>query len=141
MMIRWPRRFGGMFRDMERLRNEFDRLLAGPSRAFGSPYPAVNVWHGKDKVVVTAELPGLKTEELEISVVGNTLTVHGTPTPEEERDYHRRERLNVEFHRTIDLPYEVDQDKVEAKLDKGILAIALPRAEADKPRRITVKAG
>jgi len=132
-------RLARLMNEMDRLRQSFDRGANG----YASPpaYPAMNIWSGPDKVVVTAELPGLKTENLEIAVQGRTLTLHGNPKPEEDdkREYHRRERVRGEFWRSIELPYEVEQDKVEARLDKGILAIALPRAECTRPRKIAVK--
>jgi HSP20 family protein len=132
--------FGSLFRDFARLRREMGDLLEGRTMRGAKQYPALNIWTGKDKVMVTSELPGITADELEISVRGNALTLEGKPKGEDaEHNYHRRERPIDEFYRTVELPCNVDADKVEARLEKGILAIALPRAEADKPRKISVK--
>lgn len=134
------------WRDMERLRREMDRLLtATPSWSglSGAPcYPAMNVWTNEDGAVVTAELPGFAPEAIDISVVGNTLTVSGERQPEEVGEggsYHRRERSCGRFNRSFQLPFEVDASKVDASLENGVLNVTLPRAEEDKPKRITVK--
>jgi HSP20 family protein len=106
-------------------------------------FPAINVWLSEEGAVVTAELPGVKPEDLDISVVGETLTLTGSRQPEELKEgekYHRRERRFGKFTRTFQLPFTVEASKVDAKFDKGILHIALPRAEAEKPRKISVKA-
>jgi len=93
--------------------------------------------------VITAEVPGVSADEIDISVVGETLTLSGERKPEDLEGgvrYHRRERGGGRFSRSIELPFRVDADKVEAAYDKGILRVTLPRAEADKPRKITVRA-
>jgi len=105
-------------------------------------FPAVNVWVGGDTAVVTTELPGVDPKAIDISVVGRSLTLRGSREPEELKDnqsYHRRERWYGQFTKTLELPFDVESAKVEAKFGKGILSITLPRAEADKPRKITVK--
>src|SRR5690606_3404603 len=106
-------------------------------------FPAINVWMSVEGAVVTAELPGVNPEDVDISVVGGTLTSTGSRQPDELKEgekYHRRERRFCKFTRTFQLPFTVEADKVEAKFDKGVLHIALPRAEAEKPRKISVKA-
>jgi len=127
-----------MQREMERL---FGEVL--PRRFRTAPdYPALNVWTNDVSALVTAELPGLEAKDVEISVVGNTLTLSGTRAAEtlpENARFHRRERGCGEFTRSIELPFPVQAEKVEARLEKGVLQITLPRAEEDKPRKITVK--
>jgi HSP20 family protein len=126
-----------------------DRLFTnGPTRSTtwwnrAHSYPATNVWTNEDGVVVSAELPGVTPEDIDISVVNDTLTVSGTRKPEEAEGatYTRRERGHGEFARTFQLPFHVQGDRVEATFDKGVLHITLPRAEEDKPKRIEVKAG
>jgi HSP20 family protein len=132
---------------MARLRREMNRLFNSMPTSFGasvSPgYPAMNVWANEEGLVVTAELPGIEPETLDISVVDNTLTLKGNRAPEklEEGDvYHRRERKYGKFTRTFQLPFDIEADAVEAVYEKGVLQITLPRAEADKPKKITVKA-
>ena len=105
-------------------------------------YPAMNVWANEEGLVVTAELPGIDPETLDISVVDNTLTLKGNRAPDklEEGDvYHRREREYGQFTRAIQLPFAIEADAVEAVYEKGVLQITLPRAEADKPKKIEVK--
>jgi len=144
----WSRR--GLYNpwpEMERLQREMNRLFdeALPiSRTQVAPgFPAMNVWTNQEGAIITAELPGLSVEDIDISVVGNTLTLTGTRQPEELKEgekYHRRERGYGKFTRTFQLPFSVQVDRVEAMFDKGILHLSLPRAEAEKPRRIAVKA-
>ncbi|MBM4315661.1 MAG: Hsp20/alpha crystallin family protein, partial [Deltaproteobacteria bacterium] len=99
-------------------------------------------WVGEGDVIVTAELPGMDTGNTDISVVGDTLTISGSRKAEplkEGESYHRQERSHGQFKRTLQLPFRVEADKVEAKYEKGILRLTLPRAEADKPRKISVR--
>ncbi|RME98752.1 MAG: Hsp20/alpha crystallin family protein [Chloroflexi bacterium] len=132
------------WREIEQIQREMNRMFrhmsTGPRVAPG--YPAINVWANDEGVVVTAELPGVKTEDIDISVVGNTLTLSGERRPDELKDgekYHRRERRQGKFTRTFELPFGVEADKVEAMFERGVLHISLPRAEAEKPRKIAVK--
>ena len=147
-MFRRP--FGFYYRtpwqEIDRLHREVDRLFSDPFATDGGrtapTYPAMNVWTNEDGAVVTAELPGVNPNEIDVSVVGDTLTLSGSRQPEELAEgntYHRRERGYGKFSRTFQLPFKVETDKVEALFEKGILHLSLPRAEADKPRKITVK--
>jgi HSP20 family protein len=134
------------WREIERMQREMDHLTNGLSY-FSGPrvapsFPAMNVWLNEEGAVVTAELPGVNPEDIDISVVGETLTLTGSRQPAELKEgekYHRRERGYGKFTRTFQLPFGVEADKVEAKFDKGILHIFLPRAEVEKPRKIAVK--
>jgi len=145
-MLRTPfGSFGSSWREMERLRREmnqvFSSLSGGTQIATG--YPAMNVWSNEDGAVITAELPGMDSEQLDIAVEGNVLTVSGTREREavpEGTTYHRRERGYGKFTRTFELPFQVQVDKVEATYQNGVLHITLPRQEADKPKRIAIKA-
>lgn len=133
------------------LRGEVDRLFAdlfGPGTAVSGTtartFPPVNVWECEGELFVEAELPGVKSDDLEISVVGQQLAIKGRRVdaePREEVAFHRRERGAGQFARSIDLPVDVDANRVEAKLTDGVLLITLPKAEAAKPRRIEVKTG
>ena len=134
------------WREMERLQREMNRLFADSFSLAGGrtapQYPAINVWTNEDGAVITAELPGVNIEDIDISVVGDTLTLNGTRQPdklEEGEKYHRRERNYGNFNRTFQLPFHVEADKVEAIFEKGVLHLSLPRAEVDKPKKITVK--
>lgn len=146
-MLSNPFDFRSSFREMERLRREmnalFDEVDRGPRLGLASGYPAMNVWANADGVIVTAELPGIDLDDLEISVQHDTLTLRGERGQEafdEEVTYHRRERGSGQFQRAFQLPFEVEADEVEASYTNGVLNITLPRAEADKPKKIQVRA-
>jgi HSP20 family protein len=134
------------WREIDRMQRDMNRLMQSFPSFSGAQvapsFPAINVWLSEEGAVVTAELPGVKPEDLDISVVGETLTLTGSRQPEELKEgekYHRRERRFGKFTRTFQLPFTVEANNVDAKFDKGILHIALPRAEAEKPRKISVK--
>ncbi len=128
------------YREMDRVRDEMNRVIDGLQRRVAPTYPALNAWTGEDKLVVSAELPGVDPEELDISVKNQVLTMRGSrKLKDEDGQYHRRERSGGGFTRTLDLPYRVDAEKVEARMENGVLFVALPRAEEDKPRKIEVK--
>jgi HSP20 family protein len=126
-------------------RREFDfinrprlRVLAPTSIEF----PAVNIWVSGDEAVMTTEIPGLDMDTLDVTVVNNILALRGSRKPEEPGEgnaYHRQERWSGNFAKSVELPFEVDSVKVEGKFSKGILRITLPRAEKDKPKKITIK--
>lgn len=127
----------GLQREMNRL---FDGYEGGTAM---SRFPALNVWGNSDTVIVTAELPGLEVDDLEINVVSNQLTIKGErkgEKPAENAVCHRCEREVGQFVRTVRLPYAVENDKVSAKYENGVLNITLPRHEATRPKRIEIKA-
>jgi HSP20 family protein len=124
---------------------EFERMNRAASRLSPVAYefPAVNMWMSEDDVIVTTEIPGVDPASIDISVVGSNLTLKGSRQPDDIKEgeaYHRRERWGGQFTRTMELPFDVESAKVEARYVKGILTISLPRAEAEKPRKISVKA-
>jgi HSP20 family protein len=134
------------WQELDRLQREMNRLFdnySGERRRVAPGYPAMNVWNGTDSAVITAELPGVDPDSVDISIVGETLTLSGERQPEEMPEgarYHRQERGYGRFTRAFQLPFLVDANNVEARFEKGVLQISLPRAEADKPKKITVKA-
>jgi HSP20 family protein len=143
-----PFRYTSPWRELSRLQREMNRLFertpTWPGLSVAPGYPAVNVWTQSDGAIVTAELPGVEPDCIDISVQDDTLTVRGTRECREAEEgvtYHRRERRSGSFARTIQLPFQVQGNGVEATFEKGVLHISLPRAEEDKPKRITVKAG
>lgn len=128
------------------LRDEMDRLLSGvlpasPAATWGrGEGPAVNAWEEDDALKVEMEVPGVKHENLDISLVENELAIR-VALPEHEEEgvtYHRRERPVGSFQRRIPLPFEVDADKVSAELSQGVLRVTLPKAPSAKPRKIAV---
>ena len=105
--------------------------------------PAVDVFEKEDKFVVKAELPGIKEEDIHVSVVGDTLSIRGekkTETEVKEEDYYRSERSYGSFCRSIPLPSNVDANKIEASFEDGVLEVALPKSTKVKPKRIAVSA-
>ncbi len=145
-MLSNPFDFRSSYREMERLRREMNRLFeqvdGSPRLNAAATYPAMNVWTNDEGAVVTAELPGMDADDLEISVQGDTLSLRGNRPPEdvnEDVTFHRRERGSGRFQRAFQLPFTVEAGKVEATYKRGVLWIFLPRAEADKPRKIEVR--
>jgi HSP20 family protein len=133
-------RFEELRREMDRLFDAYGTGLSRRPTTRAAAYPAMNVWDAGDTLCVEAEVPGVKKDDLEILAMGNELTVKGRRGPlEGDWASHRRERGTGEFTRSVTLPYEIDADKVEAELDCGVLMIRLPKAEAAKPKQITVK--
>ncbi|MDH5364624.1 MAG: Hsp20/alpha crystallin family protein [Dehalococcoidia bacterium] len=104
--------------------------------------PGVELYEKDDKFVVRAELPGMKKEEFDISVLGNTLTIKGERKAESEvkdEDYYRCELCYGKFSRSVALPAAVEAKKVEANYENGILEVTLPKAEEAKPKKVEVK--
>ena len=105
-------------------------------------FPALNVWEESDNLFVEAELPGMQPADIEILVTGgDQLTLKGErkAVEVEKAAWHRQERGFGKFVRTLQLPYQVDPEKVEAKFENGVLNIRLSKHEAAKARKITVK--
>ena len=104
--------------------------------------PQAGQWTGPDGVVITAELPGVDPSKLEINAMRDTLTIRGErsrPETTSECSWHRHERGTGAFSRTIELPYTLDAESVDASCRDGVLRISMRRPEADKPRRIEVR--
>jgi HSP20 family protein len=133
---------------LHQLRDEMDRLWSGffvPAADGLLPpvfrsQPAVNVWEQGDALLVEMEVPGVKNDQVDISVAGGELSVK-INRPEVDQEgvtYHRRERPVGSFTRVVQLPVEVDVNRVGAELHDGVLLITLPKAESAKPRKINV---
>jgi HSP20 family protein len=153
MLVRrvWPSRptFDSPFADFDSVRREMLRLLdsaAGAGDTFGDVgagvFPPMNITQDNDNFYVRAEVPGIKPDELSISAVRNRLSLAGKREIQREHErvsYHRRERAEGSFNRTVTLPTEIDADKVYAKYTDGILTLTLPKSEEAKPRQIKVR--
>ena len=113
---------------------------AGASRPYAAVWPALNTWEDGEAAYVEAELPGLTMEDVEVSVLGRDVTIGGERRigDPDGATWLRRERSSGRFTRTLTLPWEVDADKVEARLADGVLTVRLPKSEAVKPRKIKV---
>ena len=103
-------------------------------------YPAVDLFQNGDEVVLTAEIPGVKKEDIKIEVKNNLFRISGTRKLEypEKASFHRVERRNLKFDRTVRLPHSVDADKIKAEYVNGVLKVKLPMAESEKPKQIKV---
>jgi len=131
------------WRELEHLQHELNRMFTDLNRPTSRSYPAINGWIKENTAIVTAELPGYNPEDIDISVVDQTLTIRGERKPCELKEgeaFHRQERRCGQFQREVQLPFGISAEKVEASFDKGVLSITLPRAEADMPRKISIKA-
>jgi HSP20 family protein len=143
-MVRRFRR-PSIWQEMDQLQREMNRLFDASTkgRVFNSPsYPAINIWTQEDGQMISAEMPGVLPEDIEIDVTGDGLSISGVRKQDEvakEAHYHRRERSYGSFSRTIQLPFMVDTNEVEASFTNGVLLITLPRAEADRPKKIAIK--
>jgi HSP20 family protein len=135
------RRISDMVPEILELQREMNRLFSNVGHKSPVEYPAVNIREKDSAVLVSAELPGMDHEKLEISVAGDTLTIAGG-APEkslaEGETYLRQERTTGAFQRTIGLPFQVNAQEVEARYEKGILTITLPRAADDLPKKIKI---
>ena len=146
-MMRWE-----PLSDMMSLRNAMDRLFEDsyirPSRLWpelgrGELSLDLDVYQTDNDVVVKATIPGIKPDEVDISLTGDVLTIKGEHKEEKEvkeEDYFRKERRYGSFSRSIQIPVSVKSDKAEAVFDNGVLTLTLPKAEEVKPKQIKVKA-
>lgn len=128
-------------REMERL---FDSLTESSGLRTAGVFPPINVTDTGETVRVRAELPGIKPDELDLSVENDTLTIAGErkmPDESEQVSYHRREREWGSFRRSFDIPTRVAPDQVQARYSGGILTVDLPKAPEARPKQITVDAG
>ena len=146
-LIRWD-----PFREMVTWRDAFERLFDdGLTRPFGRwPFAedgirplALDVYETDDELIIEAPLPGMKPEEVDISITGNILTIKGETKREEEEavkgTYHCRERYFGAVQRTITLPVEVNADKAKAAFKEGMLKLTMPKVEEAKPKHIAIK--
>jgi HSP20 family protein len=131
-------------REVENIRSRLNHLLTLDSaNELASPtFPPLNTWLSDEGAIVTAELPGMQPTDLDINVVNDTLTIKGSREAEklsEGETMHRCERGTGSFSRSLQLPFKIEAEKVDAKFCKGILEIKLPRAESEKPKKISVR--
>ncbi|NOY64875.1 MAG: Hsp20/alpha crystallin family protein [Nitrospirae bacterium] len=134
--------FEEMRKTLMELEREMERIFGANDIPVSGGYPPVNVWVNGEGAYVAVEMPGVKPEDVDITVVGKNLKITGKRPEEDGKEgrYHLKERWHGEFTRTIKLPFNVNPDKVEARFSKGLLTINLPRAEEEKPKKIAVEA-
>jgi HSP20 family protein len=144
---------------LSRFRDEMDRMFdrvwrefehGGPLAVFGptkdlnrlTDWPAVDMAEDDKAVAIRVDVPGLEAKDVDVEVSGNLLTIRGSRNEEwdeTQHGVHRRERRSGSFTRTLTLPGYVDADKLEARYDKGVLNISVPKAEGKQPHRVEVK--
>lgn len=125
------------------MQGQFNRVFDDWGTWSVAGYPRINLLASDREAVVQAELAGVDPQKVDVSVVSDTLTIAGQREPEQLPDgatVYRRERPAGEFSRTVQLPFAADPQAVKASFKNGVLTVVVPRAEADKPRRIRVEA-
>lgn len=135
---------GDPWASLDQLHRGLDELLGRsgtrPARRAGG-FPPVNLYESPDAYVLSAELPGLRSEDIEVQIEGNRVSLRGERSIEhpEDASVHRAERRAGGFRRTIELPVDVDADKAEAAHRHGVLLLRVPKSEAHQPRRVAVQ--
>lgn len=134
------------WKDLERLQADFGRLFSGDVATWDRTraYPAVNVHQSADGAIVTAEIPGLDADALDITVNPQSVTLRAERKPvtlAEGESWSRKERPDASFSRTVDLPFPVDPQSAEASYEKGVLTLRLHRPKEHRPNKVTVRAG
>lgn len=132
------------------LREAMDRLLADSFVRFGEfpfssgnePAPLLNVRETSEAVIVEAALPGIKPDDLNVSITGDVLTIKGEMrhAQQQQGTYHRQEWHYASFERSVSLPVQIDADRAQSAYQNGVLTLTLPKTEAVKPRRVQIKA-
>lgn len=126
------------------LRDEVDKMfreLYEGNETDGRWLPSVDIVEDKDRFVITAEIPGVKKEDVKINLHDSTLTIEGEKKESSEKkddNYYRSERFYGKFSRSFTLSSEIEADKIKADFENGILTISLPKSEKIKPRQITI---
>jgi len=132
-----------LWQEMDRLRKEFDNLFSGYQRVTDSgTYPLLNVYDNRDEIIVTAELPGMTKEKVNITFMDEVLTLSGKLEPIQETQKMtavRRERSIGSFEKRVHVPFKVQQDKISASFENGVLTIRMPKSEVAKPKTITIE--
>lgn len=140
---------GGNWPELSRIRSEINRIfedpfsLAWPSTSFYEGWaPPVDIYEDNDKYIVKAEVPGMRKEDLNVTLDGNTLNISGERKAEEEKregESYRSERYFGRFQRSVTLPMAVEGDKIQANYKDGVLSIQVPKSEEAKPKQIQIK--
>jgi HSP20 family protein len=136
-------RFDAFRRDLDRLFRELQSGLGEPWPLDERSYPALNIWDDGESICAEAEIPGFKMKDIEVTVMGNQLTIkgHREVAHQQGTTFHRHERFTGQFVRSITLPVDVNPDKVDATLKDGVLTLVMPKTQAALARKVTVKSG
>lgn len=140
-----PAKVASLQQEMNQL---FDRFLESPFRSWPSEFqewkPSIDISESDTEIEVSAELPGVDEEDIDVSVSDGALSVSGVRKEvkdEKRKDYHHREQFFGTFHRTIPLPSSVDSDAVSATYKKGILRVSLPKTAESRATKVVVNGG
>ena len=135
--------------DLRTMQDQMNRLLdmawnreIGEELGEGVWQPAVDIYEDENSVTIKAEVPDIDQKDIEVRIEDNTLTLRGERKHNKEvkkENYHRVERYYGQFQRSFSLPHSIDQEKVKATCDKGVLTITLPKREETKPKQINVE--
>ncbi|MBU6453881.1 MAG: Hsp20/alpha crystallin family protein [Cyanobacteria bacterium REEB67] len=128
---------------MRVLQDRLSRLVNNAKDVRRNEYPPINVWASDKSVVITAEIPGVELDDIDLQVCNQIVTLKAKRTQEvvdETPTVHRRERGYGEFTRSLELPYAIDADNVDASFTNGVLRVEFARAAVDLPKRIAVQA-
>ena len=135
------------YRELASMPDRFQRLFRrdrDEEISLGAWIPPVDIMEEKDRILLTAELPGFKENDIEVQMEGGVLTIRGERKSEAEKEgrkYHRVERVYGQFVRSFTLPNNVDRDRIKATFDRGLLGIEMPKSEEAKPRQIKIGGG
>ena len=143
-IIRWD-----PFRDLVTLRDKMNRLFEDAYSSGSSERdmisstwsPSVDIYESEKEIILTAEVPGLSEKDIEIQIEDNSLTIKGERKFEketQEENYHRIERAYGQFCRTFSLPTHIDQEKIKAEHENGVLKIMMPKKEESKPKSVKI---
>jgi HSP20 family protein len=140
----WKQRWDPFRQLQQEMGRLFDSIDPFQSLRHVRQYPPINVYDAGESYVLSAQLPGLAPEDVELTITGETLTMRGERKRAEgvkDDSYRRQERPLGRWSRTVTLPDRVDSAQVSASFANGVLTVSLPKAESAKPRHITVNAG
>lgn len=145
-IVRWD-----PYRELSSFADRFNRAFGAPigrerdeEMSLGAWMPPVDISEDQDKIRLTAELPGLREDQVSIQMEGGVLTIRGERKFEDEkqgRNFHRVERSYGQFLRSFTLPNNVDREKIRATFSDGILDIEIPKSEEARPRQIKISSG
>lgn len=135
--------------ELNRIRNQINRIfedpfsfVTAPTSFFEGWSPSLDIYEDNDQITVRTELPGLRKEDISITLQDDTLTISGERKQEQERkegETYRSERYFGRFQRSVTLPHAVDPQKIQATYKDGVLTVTLPKSEEAKPKQIQVK--
>ncbi len=142
-LVRWD-----PFHELAAITNRLNRTLEGPyasttEEAFGSWAPPVDIFEKQDQLIIRAEIPGVKKEDMDVRIENGVLTLHGErkqETEAKEANSYRMERVYGSFTRSFSLPTTVDASKISATYKDGVLEVSVPKAETAKPKKVEIKA-